>query len=506
MSAANAKEILRIGFNEFPKSLDPAIHADTGAGTILEGLFEGLVRLDKSGKAVPGMAKSWTVSGDGMTYTFTLRSDARWSNKDRVQAVDFEYAWKRALDPETGSTFAADMFMIAGAEDYNKSRLMDVSKVGVKALSKTVLQVTLKEKTTYFLQALAEKIYLPVNAAVAKANANWATSAKSIVTNGPFTLKSWDSRKISLVRNPSYYAAKEIRFAEVQLLRPKLGATNATAAYIKKETDWVGGHVQLDYASMTPDIAGLVISMPTAGTYFYQFNLNERPFTNVKIRRALSMAIDREALIYGSPAFGFVPPAVRSGNLNYRTAVPDTSLFSKDITLAKQLLQEGLKEEGYAELPGFTVIVNDGDVHSQIAMSVISDWHKYLGIEASLKVQAWQELLNNRYSGNFTVARAGWTADYNDPAAMLEFLTASSPDNDTSWNNKQYDSYVRKGKQSADSKERIQLYAQAERLLMNQMGVIPLYYYEADVLHHPDLQNVYLRYDGIVCFTRGYWQ
>lgn len=173
-SAVQPKQVLRIGLTEIPQDLDPAASTEKSTDTINRGLFEGLVRLNESGQAVPGIAKSWKVSSDGKTYTFTLRSSAKWGNQQQVKASDFEYAWKRALTPEANNTYAFNMFMIANAEDYYEGTLRDASKVGVKALNNYTLQVTLTEKTSYFIQLLAESIYLPVNEEMVRSNKKWA--------------------------------------------------------------------------------------------------------------------------------------------------------------------------------------------------------------------------------------------------------------------------------------------------------------------------------------------
>lgn len=501
-AAAGSQQLLRIGYEVLPASADPARASDDAASALVKGLFEGLVRQDPSGKVIPGMAKSWKVSADGKVYTFTLRSSAKWSNSDSVTASDFEYAWKRALAPETGSTYAFNMYPIANAEAYNTGKLKDASKVGVKALNSYTLQVTLKEKTAYFLQMLTEDIFVPVNAAVVKADKNWASNAKTLVTNGPFTVKSWSQNIITLAKNPKYYAAGEIRLSAVQLLRPKTGST--TVAYQKNQIDWVGGKESPVFSDLTAASRKQVVEMPYNSTYYYQFNLNEAPFDNVKIRKALVMAIDREALEFGTPAYGLISPAITMSGLNYRKQVADTSYFNENIAQAQKLLQEGLKEEGLTELPEFSVIVNEGAAHDFIASSIISGWSKNLGVEAYLEVQPWQELLSNRYSQNFTVARAGWGADYNDPSAMLDIFTSGSPNNDSGWSNPQYDSYIEQAKSASDPVKRTELYAKAEKLLIDDMAIIPLYYYVAGVLHKPSVKNVYLDYDGNIIFSRGY--
>jgi oligopeptide transport system substrate-binding protein len=501
-SAVPAKQVLRIGYEQLPEVLDPAIFGGAGSSTVLKGLFEGLVRLNKEGQAVPGIAKWWKVSNDGKTYTFTLRSNAKWSNQQPVKASDFEYAWKRALAPETESTYAFNMYMIANAEKYNTGKIKDSSKVGVKALDNYTLQVTLSEKTSYFIQLLAESVYFPVYPATAKANADWAYDINSMVTNGPFKLKQWEGDAITLVKNPLYYAAKEIHFTEVQLLQPQASTLNTTYAYMNGEVDWVGGNEMIDRTILDSAAYRDLYEMPIGSIYYYMFNVNEPPFNNIKIRKALAMAVEREAIGYGTPAFGFVPRNIRGSGPDYRTEVKDTGYFQEDVKLAKSLLQEGLKEEGLSKLPPFSISVNSGS-HPVIADTVISSWKKNLGINVSVEILYWEDLLANRKDQNFTIARAGWTADYNDPSTFLEYFTSWSPNNDSTWSNPQYDSYIKRARQTFEPRERMKLYAQAEKLLIDQMAIIPLYYYVADALHKPNVKNVYVDYDGSVAFTRG---
>ncbi|WNS45354.1 peptide ABC transporter substrate-binding protein [Paenibacillus sp. MMS20-IR301] len=505
-SASQADKVLRIGLGTLPGNLDPAAVADDASATVVKGMFEGLVRLNQAGLAVPGIAKSWMVSSDGRTYTFTLRGDAKWSNKQQVLASDFEYAWKRALAPEAGNVYAFNMYAINNAEQYHQGILKDASQIGVKALNNTTLQVTLKEKTAYFLQLLAESIYLPVNQKAVKANRNWAAGMTSMVNNGPFKLKQRTAEAITLVKNPDYYAAKDIKLSEVHLQLPKLGTANPTAAFVNKEVDWVGGggEEQLDYSIMNYGTSRLVYGAPYATNYYYMFNLNQAPFSNLKIRKALAMALDREQL-YGNPAYGVIPPAIHGVKGSFRSEVADQAYFTMDIAAAKQLLAEGLREEGLSKLPSFSIIMNEGEGHENIAKRVVTAWNRNLGIEATIELQNWTLLLENRRNQNFMMARAGWSADFNDPASMLEPFTSWSADNDTGWSNSQYDGYIKQAKQTADPAQRMQLYAKAEKMLIDQMIILPLYYCVADVAHNPLLKNVYIDYDGSIAFARGSW-
>ncbi|WP_342422679.1 peptide ABC transporter substrate-binding protein [Paenibacillus sp. FSL E2-0178] len=501
--AAQANKVLRIGLGSLPEVLDPAVIADDSSVTVVKGLFEGLVRLNAAGQAVPAIAKAWTLSNDELTYTFTLRADAKWSNGQQVLASDFEYAWKRALAPETDNLFAFNMYVIINAEKYHQGILKDASSLGVKALSSNTLQVTLKEKTSYFIQLLAESTYLPVYAKTAKGNSKWATDIKSMITNGPFKLKAWTDNEISLVKNPDYYAAKDIKLSEVRLLLPE----NPTIAYMNKEVDWVGGggEESVDYASLDSATERSLDEAPYASTYFYQFNLSKAPFNNLKIRKALAMAIDRESLRYGNPAFGFVPPSIHGAKLNFRSEMSGRAYFREDAAAARVLLKEGLRESGLAKLPVFTIIVNDGSNHGAIAKKVIDGWHKNLGIDVNIEIQSFPELVKNRENQNYTMARAGWTADFNDPASMMELFSSQSVSNDTGWSNTVYDRYMHQAQQTTDTGKRMEIYAKAEKLLIEQMAVIPLFYCVTDLLSNPNIQNVYVDYDGSIAFTRGFW-
>ncbi|MNB82536.1 Oligopeptide-binding protein OppA precursor [compost metagenome] len=507
-SAEGSKQVFRIGVDVIPGLLDPALTVNDTDSSVIKGLFEGLVRLNEYGQAVPGIAKSWKISNGGKTYTFALRTAAKWSNQQPVKAADFEYAWKRALSPQSFNSKAFKMYMIAGAESYHNGKQKDASKVGIKALNDYTLQVTLAAPNYTFLQMLAENIYLPVNAAAVKANASWAGSTESYVTNGPFMLAAWDANKIILVKNSGYYAAKEIQFSEVQFLKPAAWEPSNTSTFLAGNLDWVGSgeNTAIDYYdSITAADNGIeTYTYPYASLYYYQFNVNEPPFNNVKIRRALAMAVDREGLPYGTPAYGDIPPTIYGVKQNFRSEIADSRYFKEDIKSAQKLLQEGLKEEGLNSLPEFNIIVNAEQNHDLIASLIVSGWKEKLGIKANVEVQSWSELLDNRYSQNYTVARAGWRADYNDPAAFLEYFTSWSTDNDSGWSNKLYDSYILQARQKQEPAERMRLYAKAEKLLIDEMVILPLYYYVAGVLKSPDVNNVYLDFDGSIAFTRGY--
>ncbi|WP_336771469.1 peptide ABC transporter substrate-binding protein [Paenibacillus sp. MMO-58] len=501
--AVGGKQVLRMASAYVTDELDPASAQDTSTFTLLGGLFEGLVRLDETGQAVPAIAKWWKVSNNGLTYTFTLRSNAKWSNNQLVKATDFEYSWKRALAPAAQNTYAYNMYPISNAKAYNTGKLKDVSKVGVKALNATTLQVTLVEPIAYFPQLLAEPIFAPVPASVVKANKDWASNAATVVSNGPFKIKQWQKGKLVLVKNPSYYDADKIRLTEVQVIQPTW-QTSSTAAYVKGNLDWVGGGEEIYFEELNDKAYKDYRVVPQASTYYYQFNVNKAPFNNLKIRKALAMAVDRKAINYGTPAYGFVPNGIHGVKNEFRFEFAD-NYFTEDTNKAKLLLQEGLKEEGLTELPRFTVITNAGS-HEQIADQIVSTWEERLGVKVDIDVQEWAELLRNRSQNNFQVARAGWGADYNDPASFLEYFTSWSSSNDSGWNNSAYDQYMKQAQRQTNAQLRNQLYAKAEKLLIDQMVILPIYYYKMDILQKRNLKGMHVKYEGTVDFSRAYFE
>ncbi|MEK3904764.1 peptide ABC transporter substrate-binding protein [Paenibacillus sp. FSL R7-0179] len=500
-AAAAEKQVLRIGMDELPVLLDPASieGLDRDKTTVIKALYEGLVRLDKNGKSVPGIAQSWTIGTDGKTYTFKLRSNAKWSNGKKLTAADFVWAWKKALTPGLKSGNIFRMYYVAGAESYHTGKLKDFAKVGVKAINDNTLQVTLKGKYAYFPTLLAEPEYYPVS--------QEAKEAASI-SNGPFQLQARTNTEIKLVMNPHYYDTASIRLSEVDLLSPLgLNSENATAAFVNGQVDWAGGgNTLLDYKYKDTVAASYFLQAPYASTYYYQFNVGQKPFSNINIRKALSLAVDRKALKMAIPAYGFVPSPIFGSRAQYRTEVSDAAYYRENLSKAKELLDKGLGQEGLSELPPFTVLVNEGDDHAALVKRLVKQWNDKLGVTATIKVQSWQTVLANRQSGSFQVARAGWSADYNDPSTFLNYFRSDSADNDSGWSNKRYDDYVKQAEQTFDSAKRVQLYAKAEQLLMSEAVMLPVYNYVADILRNPRIAGVYIDYDGSIAFSRGYWK
>jgi len=507
-------QVFRMNLFSEPPELDPGTSQDQNSFTVLNGIYEGLTRLDEKAAVQKGTAESWDVSEDGKTYTFTIRKDAKWSNGDAVKASDFEYAWKRALDPnmDPPSPYAYQLYYLKNAEKYNAGELADASQVGVKAEGDNKLVVTLENATPYFLKLTAFFTYFPVHQATVEGNPQWAAEAESIISNGPFKMSSWKhNESITLAKNDNYYGKKDINFSEIQLAMIEEGATELNM-YETGDLDWAGrpiGEIPLDMLPvLKADKEANLQIKPIASAYYYVFNSTVKPFTSAKVRKALAMAIDRKDIVekvtMGDqvPAFGFVA-GVNGVVKPYREEVKD-NYFTEDAAAAKKLLAEGLADEGLSKFPEVTLIHNTGQGHTKVATAIVDMWRKNLGIEVKIESQEFGVLLNNRTNLNYQIARAGWGADYDDPMTYIDLFTSTSGNNDSGWKNADYDALVKKAYAETDAKKRMDYIAEAEKMLIDDMVIMPIYYYTAIWMSKPNVKGVFIDYGGNIDFNRGY--
>lgn len=504
----------RMNLHSEPPSLDPALMEDNVSGTVATGIYEGLTRKDESGNTVEGMAESWEVSEDGKTYTFKIRSDAKWSNGDAVTANDFEFSWKRALDPAVGSTYAYQFYYIVGAQDYNEGKTTNADAVGVKALDAQTLEVKLNSSTPYFLGLTSFYTYNPVHQS-AKDNAAWAADAATIIGNGPFKISEWQhNTSMKLVPNENYYAKDEVKFTSVDFTMIADSATEL-ANYETDQLDYTGKPTGEIPAEQIPVLAESkkdeFNQIGTASSYYYMFNTEKAPFSNVKVRKALAMAIDRQLIVENItqagelPAFGFVPPGIVGVNGNYRDEVKD-DFFKEDIEEAKKLLAEGLSELGLTSFPEVKLTYNTNDTHKAIADAIVDMWKKELGITTiTTAAEEWAVFLENRTAMNYDIQRAGWGADYNDPMTYMDMFVTKGGQNNTGFASPEYDALIKKAYASSDQQERIDAMKEAEQILMEQLPILPLYYYSSVYLLKPGFENIYLDYKGDIEYTRGYY-
>ncbi|WP_219836617.1 peptide ABC transporter substrate-binding protein [Paenibacillus sp. R14(2021)] len=512
-SGSGADQTFRMNLTSEPPSLDVSQAQDQVSFTVLTGLFEGLTRTDASGNIVPGVAEKWDVSPDGKKYTFHLRDNAKWSNGDKVTAQDFEYSWKRTLDPNLNppAPYAYQLYYIKNGQNFNvatdnPNHITDPGKLGVKAVNDNTLEVDLENPTPYFLNIAAFFTAFPV-----KKDANFA-EADGYISNGPFKMKSWKhGDSIELVPNENYWDKDSIKLKNVKFVMVKDPNTELNM-YKTGQLDWAGkptGAIPPEQLAKFRQENNKELSVKgIASTYYYNFNNTKKPFDNAKVRQALSMAINRQDIVdkvtkAGEvPAYGFVSTGIHGVKGEYRSEVKDSDYFKEDVAKAKELLAAGLKEEGMTKMPEFTLTFNEG-LHKTVAEAIANMWKENLGIDTKLELQEWKVFLKNRQSLNYDVARAGWGADYNDPMTFIDMFTSKGGNNDIGFKNPEYDALVKEAYSTADQQKRVDAMAKAEKILVgDNMALMPLYYYSSAQLIKPYVKNYTIDFSGNVDYTR----
>lgn len=501
---ASLKEINLVIPSE-PPSLHPQFATDNASNAILQNVFEGLTTI-KDGKVVYAAAKDIQVSEDLLTYTFTLR-DAQWSNGDPVTAEDFAYAWKFALNPGNGSKYASIFYPIKGAENYSlgKGREEDL---GIKVINEKTLEVTLEHPTPYFLELTAFKTYYPIHKASAEKNDKWYTDAgETYITNGPFTLADWHhSSSITLEKNRKYWDAEHVALNKVNISIVENEAT-ATMMFDAGEVDFLGAPFQtisLDKINEYKD-KGILNSTNYAAIYAYIFNTTGEFTSNVNIRKALTLAIDRQGLIDNilkgeqTPALGMVPSTVPGFE-------EDRGYFTdNNIEEAKAALKVGMEELGINDPSEIQIAIsiNTSEGHGVIAQYIQEGWHKNLGIDVIIDNSEVQVYLDKLMNLDYDIGRVGWVADYNDAYTFLEqYDSADNGNNVTGWENTEYTALLEQSIAETEEKKRIDLLQQAEAIAMTEFPIAPIYnytnlYVKKDYVKNMEpnaLGSVYLKY------------
>lgn len=491
-----------------PPSMHPQLATDSTSSAVLKQIYEGLTSY-KDGEVVNAAAENVEVSEDGLVYTFTLR-DAKWSNGDPVTAEDFAYAWQFALTPENASEYASILYPIKGAQAFNLGE-GSAEDLGIEVVDEKTLKVTLENPTPYFLELTAFKTYFPVHKATAEANETWyAEAGETYITNGPFTLTDWQhGGSMTLEKNANYWDADNVALDKVNISMVESETTAATM-FDKGEIDFLGSPFQtvsLDVIDRYKEEGILNISDYSA-IYMYKFNTTDEIMGNANIRKALTLAIDRQGLIDNitkgeqSPALGMVPKAVKGfeEDAGY--------MKDNDVEEAKKALELGLKELGLNDASELELKLsfNTSEAHAAIAQFIQEGWRTNLGIEVTLDNSEWQVYLDKLSNLDYQIGRLGWIADYNDAYTFLEqYDSAENGNNDTGWENAEYTALLKQSNAETDPDKRIELLKQAEAILMSEYPVAPIYYYtnlsvKKDYVENMELDqlgNVYLKYVDI---------
>ena len=486
--------VLLVSNGSEPKALDPHIVTGVPENKIIQALIEGLIAYHPTDDLAPepGMAESWTHNDRFTEWTFALRKDAAWTNGDPVVAEDFVYSWRRILSPELGSEYAEMLYVIAGAEAFHRGELEDFSAVGVKAIDAHTLKVTLEGETPHFLSLLKHYSFYPVNPRAVEAHggmldrqSGWST-LENYVGNGAFRLTEWVTNQVITVeKNPDYWDADRVSLSAIRFFPIENKRT--------EETMYRGGRLHLTASVPANKIPLLREQLPDQlqtdpylGTYYYQLNVTRPPFDDPRVRKALALAIDREALVNRvtqggqAPATGYVPQGIGD--------YPAMEALSFDPAQAKALLAEAGFPDG-AGFPRKEVLINTSEDHRRIAEAIQAMWQEHLGITVGIYNQEWKVYLNSRSKLDYDVARAGWIADYVYPTTFLNMFTTGNGNNNTGWSSEEYDQLIRDARVAPSSEERLRILREAETILMAELPVIPIYWYTTTYLKDPRIKG-----------------
>lgn len=490
----NLEQVLHLGNGTEPQDLDPHIVTGVTEHNIISALLEGLVSENpETLEPVPGMAEYWAISADGREYTFFIRENAQWSNGDAVTAQDFVWSWQRMLSPTLAAEYAYQLYPIKNARAFNKGELMDFAQVGVKAADHKTLVVELENPTPYFLSLLAHYSTFPVHpptilkhGAMDERGTAW-TRPGNFVGNGPFQLKTWRLNYIiEVVRNPFYWDAgsvklSAIRFYPIDNIQTeermfRTGALHATSTTPSEKIEV--------YQKEAPNLISI---SPYLGTYFYRFNVTRPPLDDARVRKALSMAVDRQAIIDSVtkggqiPAYSFTPP-------NTKGYYPPRNDVSFNIEQARGLLAES----GFPGGRGFPVLellYNTSDGHRRIAEAIQQMWKQGLGIEVQLANTDWKVYLSRTNQLDYDISRAGWIGDYPDPNTFLDMMLSDGGNNRTGWQNSEFDKLIHHAATLSNQEDRYETFKQAEMILDREAPLLPIYTYTRVALKVPSVKN-----------------
>ncbi len=488
----NREQVLLRGIGPEPASLDPALATQAADYNVLSALFEGLVTEDPVDlHPVPGVAQSWEVSSDDLIYTFHLRASARWSNGDPVTASDFAASYRRVLTPSLGAENAYLLYVVRGAEAFHRGQTADFTSVGFAAVNARTLRITLAHPAPYFLSMLNHAVWFPVhvptiekNGPAAERGNPWARPG-SFVGNGPFVLQEWRAgQRIVVARSPTYWDAAAVRLREIDFYPFTVDAEER--AFRAGQLHVTDALPPAKIAAYRRDAPPLLRIDPLLGTYFYRLNVARPPLGDVRVRRALALAVDRQAIVEKIlrgdqlAASAFTPP----GMAGY---TPPAGLAT-DFATARRLLAEAGFPGGKG-LPSLELLFNSSESHRAIAEAVQETWRRELGVDVRLVNMENNSVLDARRTGSFQILRSSWSADFADPQNFLALWTGDSGNNFTGWADPAYDALLRQAELAIDRTQRFALLQQAEARLLEAAPLIPVYYYTHVFLLQPSVKG-----------------
>jgi len=481
--------VLRRGNGGDPQTLDPARAEDVHAFNVLADLYEGLVAIDAKGNVVPGVAESWDVSSDGLTYTFHLRADALWSNGQPVSAEHFVAGFERTLSPATASAYSFLLHPIRNAEEVSLGQ-QPASALGIAAPDRRTLAIELRAPAPHLLSVLAMPIASPHWPRKTQ-DASQFDRPQHFVGNGPYVLEEWQpGSHIRLRKNEQFRDAPSVHIDVVEYY-PIHDLLNELNMYRSGELDITASVPGANVRSLRKTHQSELRIAPSLAVYYLAFDLSEPPLDNRALRQALTMAIDRHALVEiigrgEQPAFGLVPDGVSD-------YLPARFHWSELTDAQRQSEARRIYESsGYSvtEPLQLTLLFDAGDIHEKIALAVSSMWRDVLGIDVTLDKREWKYFLDTRHRrGEWQVMRFTWSGDYDHPSTFTGILHSTSSQNLPGYANPRFDELIEKAAASRDTGIQAQLFASAETLMLDDYPVAPLYFYVSKHLVNPSVQG-----------------
>ena len=487
-----AEQVVRRGNGEEPETLDPHLAQAVPASHILRDLFEGLTMESADGDIIPGAALRWNISRDARTYTFYLRRDLVWSNGDTLIADDFVYSLRRALNPETASSAARTLLPVLNAREVLAGDL-PFEDLGIALLDEFTLQITLMGPTPYFLGLLASPVAYPVNRKNVETFGDQFSRAGNLVSNGAYLLAKWTPRvSIELLKNPRFREA-DGTYVERVIYVPTEDQATEVKQFRSGELDWTNEVPNNQFKWLLQHYPNELVVSPWMGSYFFGFNLTQEPFIdNPSLRMALILSIDRQIITekvtqFGEkPSFALVPPGI-DGYVPFSPEYADWSQEERDHEARRLYEQAGYSEEQPLRIE---IRYNTSDNHKKIALAIASMWKQTLGVNATLVNEEFRVFLQNREQKVITqVFRSGWISDYNDPYSFLELFRTGHGRNDYGYSNTTFDALLDEAGLERVRARRERLMFEAERVLMTDLVIIPVYTYVTKRLVDPHLRG-----------------
>ena len=490
-SLAERQHLMR-GNGEEPQTLDPHLAEGVPAANILRDLFEGLTTTAPDGRIVPGAAIHWDISRDGLTYTFYLDPAGRWSNGDPVTADDFVWSWQRVVDPATGAAYARMLAPVVNAEAIFAGSLTS-DQLGVTALNETTFQVQLTSPTPYFLGLLTHPTTFPVHRASLEAHGSAHVRPGNLVSNGAFMLEDWQVRaRIVVTRNPHFRQLDQVILDRVTFF-PFEDENTEFNRFRAGDLHWTHQVPSSQFRWLEQNMSDALHVSPWFGTYFFSFNLTREPFReNLDLRRALNLAVDREILTQRVTRFGEIPSftLVPPGLPDYEPPEPEFASWTQEEREA--LARELYARAGFSEQNPLVVELryNTSENHRKIAVAVAAMWRQTLGVQTRLVNEEFRVFLQNRAQRRVTqVFRSGWIGDYHDAFTFLELFHSEHGRNDAGYNNPRFDRLLEQIAAERIPSRRRNLMIEAERILLEDQVILPVFTYVTKRLVDPRLQG-----------------